>query len=95
MARRLKDPKHSATVWYRGEKRAGESEWIEGSFPRSDTLGEELKGKWDSYWVYLLRPYRVLSKDGGTYLRISNNSYSFFWLPRDSISIVKGTSPVG
>lgn len=40
---------------------------------------EKPKARWLSYWVLLLRPFRVLNRGGGTFQCILNVRSSFFW----------------
>jgi hypothetical protein len=76
-----------------GKKRPGDVEWIKRNSPKFETISERLKTKWHSYWVFPLKAYRVLSRDGGTSLFILNDRCSSFW-PRKG-PIIRGTSPVG
>jgi hypothetical protein len=75
-----KNPLQQATLWYYGRKtRAGDSEWTKRGFHKFEAIWERLRIKWPSYWVSLLNPYRVLSRDGETSLCILNDRRSSSW----------------
>jgi len=61
------------------EKRKECFAWGKRSFQRPVSILEKRKGRWHSYWVFLLKPYKALSRGGGISQVILNVKSFFFW----------------
>jgi len=60
------------------EKRKEWFEWRKRSFQRLVSILEKRKGRWHSYWVFLLKPYKALNRGGGISPSILNVRSFFF-----------------
>jgi hypothetical protein len=68
------------------------TKWEKRSFQRFVFTLEKRKPRLPSYWVLLLKPYRVSNRAGGTSLFMQNVRLCFFWPQR---SCRRRTNPVG
>jgi hypothetical protein len=60
------------------EKKKERFGWEKRSFQQLVSILEKRKGRWHSYWVFLLRPYKALSRGGGISQSILNVRSFFF-----------------
>ena len=75
------------------EKRKECFAWGKRSFQRPVSILEKRKGRWHSYWVFLLRPYKALNRGGGTSQYTLNGICSFFYFRKSPW--VRGCGLVG
>jgi len=59
--------------------RQEEEGWIEGNSQKFVSGWGNLKRKWLTFWLFLLRPYRVSSKGGETFQPMRKDSPFSFW----------------
>ena len=69
---------HLPTLWYDERQEKGVFPWGKRSFQQLVDIWEKRKDRWHSYWVFLLKLYKALSRGGGISPSILNVRSFFF-----------------
>ncbi len=70
---------HLATLWYDEAYRERGVPWRRNSFLKFAVVWRKHKSRWRSYWVFLSKPFRVLSRDGGIFPSTLSARSFFCW----------------